>query len=128
MSDSPTCGKGLAAHATTPAAVSDFFSAMANVLDEHRQALDLTDDAARPEHEAYLTLTHELRGIATQLADTARRMAGYRDLPMGRHDERKMSGRESIAAFEHLVRTERTLVALLNDTVSEHQVMLGSTR
>ena len=125
MSDAPTCGKGLAAHATLPAAVADFLTAMANVLDEHRQALDLTDEAARPEHEAYVTLTHELRGISTQLVAAGRRMAGYRDLPMGRHDEQKMSGRESVAALEQLVRTERALVSLLGDTLHEHEAMLG---
>jgi hypothetical protein len=98
---------------------------MANVLDEHRQALDLTDEAARPEHEAYVTLTQELRGISTQLAATSRRMAGYRDLPMGRHDEQWMSGPESVAALEQLVRTERALVSLLGDTLHEHEAMLG---
>jgi hypothetical protein len=50
------------------------------------EALDLTDDHSREEHEAYRELARGHRKIAAELRATARRMAGYRDLPMGRHD------------------------------------------
>jgi hypothetical protein len=97
---------------------------MADVLDTHQQALDLTDENTRPEHHAYVTLVLELRGIAAQLAATAGRMVGSRDLPMGRHDERMMSGPDAIDAFERLVRTERAVHSRLTDTLREHQSML----
>jgi hypothetical protein len=124
MDDQPTCGTGLAANATLPATVGDLIAAMADVLDVHQRALDLTDENARPEHAAYVTLVLELRAISAQLAANATRMGGCRDLPMGRHDERRMSGREPLAAFERFVRSERTLVSLLTDNVREHESML----
>jgi len=126
--DQPTCGKGLAAHSTLPATVGELVAAMADVLDVHQRALDLTDENARPEHHAYVTLVLELRSISAQLAATARHMAGYRDLPMGRHDQQKMSGREALAAFEQFVRTERMLLSLVTGTVGEHEAMLEQMR
>ena len=128
MDDTPTCGKGLAANATLPATVGALIAAMADVLDVHRQALDLTDENARPEHHAYATLVDELRSISGQLAACARHMADYRDLPMGRHDEQQMSGREAFAAFEEFVRTERMLLSLLTARVGEHEAMLEQMR
>lgn len=122
--EQPTCGKGLAAHATLPATVGELMAAMADVLDVHQGALDLTDENARPEHRAYLTLVLELRGISAQLAASAHRMAGYRDLPMGRHDQQKMSSREARVAFEELVQIERRLLTLLTSTVGDHDAML----
>ena len=121
MDDQPTCGKGLAEHAAVPARIGDVIAAMADVLDVHQQALDLTDQNARLEHHAYVTLVLELRSIAAQLAATAGRMAGYRGLPMGRHDEQKMSGPDAVATLEHLVQTERALLARLTETLREHQ-------
>jgi hypothetical protein len=127
MDDQPTCGKGLAANAVLPATIGELVAAMAKVLDVHQGALDLSDENTRPEYQAYQTLGLELRGIAAQLDASARRMASYRDLPMGRHDERKMSSREARAAFEQYVRMERALLSLLNDTIDGHEAMLTQT-
>lgn len=126
--EQPTCGTGLAAHARLPAAVSELLAATADVLDLHQRALDLTDERARPEHHAYVTLVLELRSISAQLAANARRMAGYHDLPMGRHNEEQMAGHEAVVAFERFVRAERALLAHLTDTVSEHEAMLDPMR
>lgn len=128
MEDQPTCGKGLASQSSLPAMLGDLIAAMADVLKIHQQALDLTDEDARPEHEAYGTLVVELRRAADQLATIARQMIGYRDLPMGRHDEEKMGSREAVAAFEQFVKTERALLALLTETVGEHGAMLQQMR
>ena len=128
MDDQPTCGTGLAANAPLPATVAELMAAMAVVLDEHQQALDLTDDDAKPEHHAYVTLVLELRSISAQLAATAQRMEGYRDLPMGRHDEQAMSGLDALAAFERFVRAERALLLLLTAGIEEHEAMLEQTR
>jgi hypothetical protein len=55
-------------------------------------------------------------------------MAGYRDLPMGRHDERQMAGRDAFDAFERFVQSERTLLSLLTATAGEHGSMLEQMR
>ena len=55
MTDQPTCGKGLAETATLPVTLSEMLSAMATVLDVHRQALDRTDPNSGPELVAYTT-------------------------------------------------------------------------
>lgn len=124
MDHQPTCGQGLAANATLPATIGQLMEAMAGVLDEHQRALDLTDERTRPEHQAYLTLIGELRSISGQLAAMAQRMAGCRDLPMGRHDEEKMMAPEAMAAFQRFVEAERAALSLLTDTVGEHEAML----
>jgi len=128
MDDQATCGMGLAANATLPATVGELMSAMAAVLDVHQRALDLTDENARPEHAAYVTLVLELRAISAHLAATAARMTGYRDLPMGRYDFQQMSGQEALAAFEQFVRSERTLLSQLTAAVGDHESMLEQMR
>jgi uncharacterized protein YndB with AHSA1/START domain len=122
--EQPTCGTGLAAHAELPATLGELLAAMADVLDTHQQALDLTDESARPEHHAYLTLVLEFRATSAQLTATARRMVGYRTLPIGRHDDQKISSREARESFERFVRIERKLLSHLADTVGNHQTLL----
>jgi len=124
VDDDATCGKGLAANAALPATVGELLAAMAHVLDVHQQALDLTDENARPEHAAYVTLALELRAISTQLTAIEKRMAGYHDLPMGRHDEGRMAGPHAAAAFEQFVQRERRLLSLLTASIGEHESML----
>jgi hypothetical protein len=122
MKEPTTCGAGLAAHASLPTNISEVLAAMADLLDRHQQALDITDENARPEHHAYVTLVLELRSIAAQLTAVAQRMTGYRDLPMGRHDAERMSAQQT--AFERFVRSERALLSDLTKAVSEHEAML----
>ena len=45
--DQATCGKGVAAHATMPAVLAGLMAAVAENLEVHMKALDLSDDAAR---------------------------------------------------------------------------------
>ena len=67
MDDQPTCGKGLAEHAVLPAKLGALTAAMATVLEIHMKALDLKDENARREHEAYRRLAKEQHSIAAQL-------------------------------------------------------------
>lgn len=124
--DEPTCGKGLAAQSVLPAKLAELTAATADVLERHARALDLRDPAAREEFEAYAALVREHRVVAGGLAGLARQMAGYRDLPMGRHDERVMADPAGQAeAFRRVLAIQRELLALLGAKVEEGERLLG---
>jgi hypothetical protein len=124
--DRPTCGKGLAANAALPDKLAELTDAMAEVLERHTKALDLTDPAAREEFDAYAALVRAHRTIAGELASLAQQMVGYGDLPMGRHDEAVMADPEGQAeAFQRCVAIERELLALLSAKVAEEEQLLG---
>jgi hypothetical protein len=67
MTDEWTCGKGLAAHSTLPTSMGGMLSALAEMLDSHTRALDLTDEAGRAEYAAYSSLVAQQRMIAAAL-------------------------------------------------------------
>jgi hypothetical protein len=125
MEEEPTCGKGLAENSVLPAKLGDLTAALAEVLEVHTKALDRSDENSRQERDVYLDLVKQHREIAARLQATARQMAGYRDLPMGRHDEAAMSGPEPLAVFERFVKLEQELLALLQSRVEQHRQMLG---
>lgn len=125
MVDPPTCGQGLADHSVLPAKLGELTASVAETLEAHVKALDLEDESSRTEYDAYQELAKAHREIARQLLGTAERMAGYRDLPMGRHDPKAMSAPEARAAFEKLVRLEQELLALLQGRVEQHRELLG---
>jgi hypothetical protein len=123
--DRPTCGEGLAANAVLPAKLADLIAAQAEVLERHTRALDPTDAAARIELDAYKRLEHAHRGVASELAELAEDMAGYRDMPMGRHDMRVMSDPEGqMEAFRRFVDVERELLALLQSKLGAEDELL----
>jgi hypothetical protein len=126
MSDEPTCGKGLAEHSALPKMFGELIDAMAEILEEHQKALDLTDENSKKEHELYVELTQEHRRIADQLQATARRMAGSRDLPMGRHDPQAMASPRPFEAFATFVKLEQELLAMLQKGVERDQKMLDA--
>ena len=119
-----TCGQGLAEHSVLPAKLGELAAAVAEVLEIHRTALDLTDENSRREHDAYRKLATEHRQIAARLEALARQMAGYRDLPMGRHDPTAMSSPQAVAAFESYVKVEQALLALLQKRMEQDRSML----
>jgi hypothetical protein len=125
VDEEPTCGKGLAAHSPLPVAFGAVIDAVAENLEGHLRTLDLTDENSRLESEAYQRLAKEHRAIAVQLRATAEAMAGYRDLPMGRHDEEALGSPRIVDAFVGLVRAERELLTLLGERVAEHEQMLA---
>ena len=112
----PTCGKGLAENSVLPARLSNLISAMAENLAVHMKALDLTDSNSQAEYSAYEKLVNELRQTAVQLQWAANEMAGYRDLPMGRHDEIAMTQPEVRETFEKFVSHKQDLLSLLEQT------------
>ena len=125
MDDQTTCGKGLAEHAALPAKLGALTAALAVVLETHTKALDLKDDNARREHDIYRRLAKEQHSIAAQLQATAMKMAGCRKLPMGRHDEKTMLGREAVSAFKTFVTLEQELVAMLDQRLVEDRELLA---
>jgi hypothetical protein len=124
MSEQQTCGKGLAENSVLPAKLGELISAMTGNLEAHRKALDLSDEDSRAEDDAYEKLLKELRQVAAQLSVTASEMAGYRDLAMGRHNEKAMTHPRIREAFEQFVQRKRELIEMLQDTEErDHQLL-----
>ena len=125
MEEHPTtCGQGLAAGSRLPAAIADLLAAMAAVLDDHREALDVSDPANGPERDAYEHLVRGLLDISARAGSVAQAMAGYRDLPVGTHDEARMAAPNVHAAFVRFVDAERHLLQWLSASVPAHEEML----
>ena len=121
----PTCGEGLAANAVLPAKLAELMAARAEVLKRHTGALDLTDAAAQKELDAYTSLERAHRDVASELADLAEEMAGYCNLPMGRHDMTVMTDpRGQMEAFRRFVAVEQELLALLQATLEVEEKLL----
>ena len=91
MNEKQTCGKVLADRSVLPAKIGQLIAAMVENLEAHQETLDGTDENGKLELHAYVKLAHEFRCVATQVQATAADMAGYRDLPMARHDPAKMA-------------------------------------
>lgn len=126
MEDQPTCGKGLASNAELPSRLGDLVSAMADVLETHLPALDISDEPSRVEHEAYLDLVREHREAALQLRAIASQMAGYRNLPMGRHSREAMAAPSVLESFQRFVGVEQELLSYLQHRMEEDQEMLAT--
>ena len=124
MTDQQTCGQGLARHSALTASLGELIASTARVLEVHMKALDPTDDASKPEYEAYRELASAHRRIAIELADTAHRMEGYRTLPMGRHDMAQMMSPAPRHAFAGFVNHEQALLSLLESRLAEDRAML----
>jgi hypothetical protein len=128
VDDQQTCGKGLAENAKLPAKLADVISALTANLELHMPTLDQSDPNSRREYEAYAHLARAFRRIASDLATTSREMEGYRDLPMGRHDEHALADPRLWLAFEKLVGQERELRDLLEKRLVGHEAMLAAAR
>jgi hypothetical protein len=128
MDEQQTCGKGLAHRSTLTASLGEVVAATARVLEVHMKALDLTDENAKREYEAYRELASSHRRIAMELADTASRMAGYRTLPMGRHDMAVMMSAPPRHAFAGFVKQEEAHAALLQQLLVQDRAMLEAMR
>ena len=124
MSEQPTCGHGLAANASLPAAMGNVLAGMAQNLDAHQGALEASDPAARQELIAYVTLIAEQRQTADSLRATAEHMSGYRDLPMGQHDMQRMTTPQVLDAFRAFLTAEQELLELLHGRIERDRAML----
>jgi hypothetical protein len=108
-----------------PASLGELVAATARVLEVHMKALDLTDDSAKRELEVYRELATAHRRIAVELSSLAERMAGYRNLPMARHDMAAMMAPAPRHAFAGLVKQEERLVELLRTRLERDHAMLA---
>ena len=123
-----TCGKGLAENSILPARLGKLIGSMAENLEVHTTALDLEDPDSRVEHAAYKRLIEQLQQVASQLVATADQMAGYRDLPMGRHNEKEMKHPRVLETFETFVKQKRALLSLLERTTEQDDKLLEMMR
>ena len=126
--EQPTCGKGLAENSVLPAQLGKLIAAMAENLETHMEALDLTDKNSSAEFDAYEKLVRDLQQTALQLQETATQMAGYRDLPMGRHDEKAMTHPRVRRVFEKFVKQKQELLSLLEQTAGRDSQLLDVMR
>jgi hypothetical protein len=129
MTNQPTtCGQGLADHAALPSKLGELEASLADNLEAHSTALDLSDEKSRQEHDLYLKLVQEHRAIAAQLEAVGEEMAGSKDLPMGRHDLEALSSPKVAEAFERFVKIEQELLTLLERSVERDRNMLAQMR
>jgi hypothetical protein len=128
MTEQRTCGQGLAEHSALPAKLGELTAAVAEILASHTKTLDLEDGNAREENRVYQKLVDDHRRTAAQLRATGEEMAGYRDLPMGRHDPQAVASPEVVGAFENFVKIEQELLALLRERAEQDQSMLSEMR
>jgi hypothetical protein len=125
MADQPTCGQGLAQRSALPAKLGELTASLADNLEVHTKALDLGDESATQEHAVYLRLVQQHRAIAAQLEAVAEEMAGYHDLPMGKHDPEAMSSPRVVTTFKSYAEVERELLGLLQEQVEQDQHILA---
>jgi hypothetical protein len=128
MENQPTCGNGLAERSVLPAKLGELTGAAAENLEVHMRALDLNDERSRQEHDVYSALAKAHRRIAAELGETARQMAGYRDLPMGKHDPKAMSSPRVLESFERFVQLEQEFLTLLQMKLEQDRGMLHAMR
>jgi uncharacterized protein YndB with AHSA1/START domain len=125
VDEAPTCGIGLAQHATIPARMAVMFDGLAETLELHRRMLVPDDANARREDEVYRDLASRWKQIAELVAQAARQMAAQRELPMGAHDQ--AAWREAhVRAFETFVKGQMQVLALLRVAAERDQQMLAS--
>ena len=125
MKEQQTCGKGLADHSVLPAKLAELITSIAKNLELHMETLDLTDPDSRREYNAYQKLVYEHREIADRLKETSVEMKGYRNLPMGRHDQKKLSDPVVINAFKKYTNLEQEVLTVLNKQIEQDQEMIA---
>lgn len=127
MVEEPTCGKGIAANAALPAKLADLMTALADTLEEHRRALNLSEPAGQAEDEAYAVLVSEHQAIAAHLASVALRMESYSSLPVASHDAEAMADPARMAPYARFVALQREIGAMLHTSAAEGEAMLEAT-
>ena len=119
-----TCGEGLAQRSVLPKRLSALMAAIAEILEMHKQTLDLADDNAKAELTAYRQLATDYRHITSLLRAVADQMAGYQNLTMAAHRDNRALAPQIRSALENLVERERDLAVLLQALVEQDKAML----
>jgi hypothetical protein len=120
-----TCGHGLAENAAIPEKLGALIDGLADNLQQHLPSLTASDGATGGERIAYTRLLEQHREIARRLRAVAKEMAGYRDLPMGEHDEAVLGSPAVAKAFEGYVVAMRQGIATLQASLASYEQMLG---
>jgi len=123
--DAPSCGEGIAQHASIPAQIGVMFEGLAETFELHRKMLKRDDPNAHVEDEVYRKLATSWREIATLVQKAAAYMAAQRELPQVAHDESAW-GDDNLRAFEEFVRAQSRLLALLRVAAERDAQMLAS--
>jgi uncharacterized protein YndB with AHSA1/START domain len=123
--EEPSCGAGLAEHASVPAKIAPMFAALAETLDSHRAMLILSDENARREDEVYRSLATSFRELAARVESVASEMASHRELPACAHDEEAF-GERQLAAFQRFVEAQSTLLEILRPAAERDEAMLAT--
>ena len=121
----PTCGAGLAQHASVPAALAVMFEGLAETLELHRTMLVKDDPTSRQEDEVYRDLAERWKNIAMLMKNAAADMAAQRQLPMGAHDETAWSAAHH-QAFAKFVQGQTQALELLRVAAERDENMLAS--
>lgn len=125
VDEAPTCGVGLAQHASIPAKISVMLEGLAETLDLHRRMLVLDDPNSRHEDDVYQGLAASWKEIAQLVQNAAEQMAAQRELPMGTHDQTAW-GEAHLKAFEKFVKAQTQALALLRVAAERDEKMLAS--
>jgi uncharacterized protein YndB with AHSA1/START domain len=125
VDSTPTCGLGLARHATIPSRIATMLDGLAQTLELHRQMLVLDEANARQEDQVYGDLAARWTQVAALVSQAAAQMGAQRELPMGAHDPAAW-GQEHLRAFETFVRGQSQLLALLRVAAERDEQMLAS--
>jgi hypothetical protein len=125
VDEAPTCGIGVAQHASIPAKIEVMFEGLGETLELHRKMLVLYDPNARKEDEVYRELAASWRQIAELVQKAAAKMAAQRELPMGAHDQTAW-GDEHLRAFEKFVKGQSHVLSLLRVAAERDEQMLAS--
>jgi hypothetical protein len=126
MGEQPTCGMGLAENSSLPAKLGELTSAVGEILEAHIPSLDLTDQRSRKERDVYQKLVEDHRRAGLQLEAIGRQMVGYRDLPMGRHEEAAVASPAVRRSFQRFVQVEQELLTMLQERLEQDQHMLAA--
>lgn len=123
--ETPTCGAGLAQHASVPRRMAVYLTELAETLELHRRMLVLEDPNAKHEDDVYRELAASYRDIATRLGETASRMSAQHTLPMGEHDVSKWTD-VHMKAFTRFVHEQGALASVLQVAAARDGRMLAS--
>jgi uncharacterized protein YndB with AHSA1/START domain len=125
LADEPSCGMGIAQHASIPQGIGVMFAGLAETFELHREMLKLADPNSRREDDVYRELAASWREIASLVERAAAQMAAQRELPMGEHDEAAW-GERHLRAFEKFVKAQGRLLAHLRVAAPRDEEMLAS--